>query len=68
MTLWESSAGKDCLLSAHYVKGGFTSSIVVYVVTCRLVVDGLRWKRCNGTIQEADLVVMDGETVWKCNP
>ena len=30
-----------------------------------LVVDGLRCKRCNGTIQEADLdkdLVMDGET------
>ena len=30
--------GKHCrqtLLSAQYVKGGFTSSIVVYVVACR---------------------------------
>ena len=30
--------GKECrqtLLSAHYVKGVFTSGIVVYVETCR---------------------------------
>ena len=32
------------LLSAQYVKGGFTSGI--------LVVDGFRCKPCDGTIQE----------------
>ena len=33
----ESDPGKECsqtLLSAQYVKGGFTSGIMVYVVTC----------------------------------
>ena len=50
--------GKECrktLLSTQYVKCGFTSGIVVYVVTCCLVVDGLRCNRCDGTIQEAGL-------------
>ena len=34
----ESDSGKECrqtLLGAPYIKGGFTSGIVVYVVTCR---------------------------------
>ena len=34
----DGNCGKECrqtLLSAQYVKGGFTSGIVVYVVTCR---------------------------------
>ena len=61
--------GKQCrqtLLSTQYVNSGFTSSIVVYVITCRWCM------RCDGTIQEANLakdIVMDGETygsvIWE---
>ena len=54
---------RETLESAQYVKGGFTSSVVVYVVTCRwyMTVSGVS----DGTIQEADLaeyIVVDGET------
>ena len=38
---------------------------MVYVVTCLLKADGFRCKRCDGTVQEADLagdLVVDGET------
>ena len=62
MTLWERSRYRQTLLSAQYVKGGFTS---VVHGNLSLVVDGFRCKQCDGTIQEADLVkdlVMDGET------
>ena len=43
----EKSAGKT-LLNAQYVKGGFTSSIMVYEGTCQLVVDDFRCYRCDG--------------------
>ena len=47
-------------------KNGFANGAVLYVVTCRsLVADGFRCKRCDGTIQEADLaedLMVNGET------
>ena len=59
------SVGNECrqtLFSAQYVNIGFTSDAVVYL---SLAVDVFRCKRCDGTIQEADLagdLVVDGET------
>ena len=53
-------------------KSGFTSSVVMYMVTCRwgVHVDGSRCKRCDGTIPEANIaenLVVDGETYWCVN-